>query len=194
VSWASQHTTTPGARAPGVCLLSCGADPRGCGRSCARFVLGDQIVGSEGLQLWVGAAGAGTWGQVTSGTSHVGPGHLKPGLNPGRERCGERVDARTSNPGKPEIRRECWSRGRIVSALLSDAQGGCLPSMEPPNPDAQTIAPVNHPGKAPRPDGNGSSRAHMGLHEGGFMGAAETAGTRVSPSGFRTGPLMEWVA
>ena len=34
---------------------------------------------------------------------------------------------------------KCWSRGRIVSALLSGAQGGCLPSMEPPNPVATTM-------------------------------------------------------
>ena len=49
-------TTKPGARAPGVCLLSCVP----CNSreqvvvSCARIV--------------VGAAGAGTWGQVSSGT------------------------------------------------------------------------------------------------------------------------------
>ena len=36
-------------------------------------------------------------------------------------------------PGKPEIRQDCWSRGRIVSALLAAGEGGCLPSMEPPN-------------------------------------------------------------
>jgi hypothetical protein len=28
-----------------------------------------------------------------------------------------------------------WSRGRIVSALLLSAAGGCHPSVEPPNPD-----------------------------------------------------------
>jgi hypothetical protein len=42
-------------------------------------------------------------------------------------------------PGTSEIRRECWSRGRIVSALLDGAAGGCLPSVEPPNSDAFTI-------------------------------------------------------
>ena len=40
---------------------------------------------------------------------------------------------RRHTPGKPEIRQECWSRGRIVSALLAAAEGGCLPSMKPPN-------------------------------------------------------------
>ena len=95
--------------------------------------------------------------------------------NPGRERCSGRVDARTSNPGKPEIRRECWSRGRIVSALLFDAQGGCLPSLEPPNPDAQTIAPAGRTGKAPDPGGNGSSREHIGLHEGSFTNRSRQA-------------------
>ena len=35
--------------------------------------------------------------------------------------------------GSPEIRQECWSKGRIVSALLAAAQGGCLPSVKPPN-------------------------------------------------------------
>jgi hypothetical protein len=159
----------PGAKAPGICLLSHGADPGGVGRSCARFVLGDQIIESEGFQLWVGAAGAGTWGQVTSGTSHFGPGHLKPRENPGRKRCSERADARTSHPGKPEIRRESWSRSRIVSALLSDAQGGCLPSMEPPNPDAHTIA-IQSCADNPKTDHrNGSSPRDIRLHEARFM-------------------------
>ncbi len=31
---------------------------------------------------------------------------------------------------------KCWSRGRIVSALLAGAQGGFLPSVGPPNPIA----------------------------------------------------------
>ncbi len=46
-------TTKPGALAPGVCLLSRGAVPRGRGRSCASLVLDNSlIVGSEGVQLW----------------------------------------------------------------------------------------------------------------------------------------------
>jgi hypothetical protein len=34
---------------------------------------------------------------------------------------------------------KCWSRGRIVSALLLAAQGGCLPSVEPLNPVVTTL-------------------------------------------------------
>ena len=37
---------------------------------------------------------------------------------------------------------ECWSRGRILSALRSAAQGGCRPSREPPNPVAATMVPA----------------------------------------------------
>ena len=53
-------------------------------------------------------------------------------------------------PGTSEIRRECWSRGRIVSALLTGAQGGCRPSMEPPNPVATTMGRPAGSGKASR--------------------------------------------
>ena len=51
------------------------------------------------------------------------------------------VPSRTNHARNAVIRPECWSRGRIVSALLSAAQGGCLPSMEHLNPDAAKIGP-----------------------------------------------------
>jgi len=60
----------PGALAPGICLLSRGAFPRGSGAAVRGFVLGNS---RDRLQIrWFsvvgGAAGAGTWGQVSSGT------------------------------------------------------------------------------------------------------------------------------
>ena len=62
-----EHTPQkkPGAWAPGVCLLSRGAAPRGSGvaaRSVDRQIRMSSVV--------VGAAGAGTWGQVSIGTFH----------------------------------------------------------------------------------------------------------------------------
>ena len=67
----SHPTTKPGALAPGICLLSRGAR-EDVGAGCAKAVHGEQpwlenslIVRSAGLWLWGGAAGAGTWGQVS---------------------------------------------------------------------------------------------------------------------------------
>ena len=90
--------------------------------------------GRSGLGLCGGAAGAGTWGRVTSGTfRRSGAPEADPGVS--RERCsGRRRRTETAEPGTSEIRRECWSRGRIVSALLACAPGGCHPSLVPPNP------------------------------------------------------------
>jgi hypothetical protein len=88
----------------------------------------------------------------------LGPGHLR--------RCsGRRVSPPgKTTPGTSVIRRECWSRGRIVSALLAAAQGGCLPSMEPPNPVAATMGPPSGASKD-------CSTSNTGLHCGqrGFM-------------------------
>ena len=69
------------------------------------------------------------------------------------------------------IRQEGW-RGRIVSALLSGAQGGCLPSMEPPNPDAATMLP-------PARTGNGCSGFDTAQHlwQRGFMKPASLCAT-----------------
>jgi hypothetical protein len=78
----------------------------------------------------VGAAGAGTWGQVSIGTFRWVRGTSSDAMDGD---CGY-------TPGTSEIRRECWSRGRIVSALLAAAQGGCHPSVEPPNPVATTMS------------------------------------------------------
>jgi len=57
-------TTKPGASAPGICLLSRGAFPRGSG-AAVRSVDLFQI---RFLWLLGGAAGASTWGQLSSGT------------------------------------------------------------------------------------------------------------------------------
>ena len=62
-------TTKPGASAPGICLLSRGAFPRGSGAAVRDLCLATAVIvfRSGGFQLWGGAAGAGTWGQVSSG-------------------------------------------------------------------------------------------------------------------------------
>jgi hypothetical protein len=102
---------------------------------------------------------------------HLGPGvHRDVPLGPGHlRRCsGRRVSPPgKTTPGTSVIRRKCWSRGRIVSALLSAAQGGCLPSMEPPNPVAVTMGPPSGASK-------GSSTSDTGLYRGqrGFVNGA----------------------
>ena len=70
ISGQRSRTTKPGAIAPGLCLLSRGAVPRGAGAAVRGFVLGNS---RDRFQIrWFsvvgGAAGAGTWGQVSSGT------------------------------------------------------------------------------------------------------------------------------
>jgi hypothetical protein len=140
--------TKPGLKSPGICLLSRGFFPRGCGRSCARFWLDQKRDhGITGSSVVGGAAGAGTWGQVSIGTFLWVRGTLCDARkNKVDDEVGDAVDGvraavrSTATPGTSEIRRECWSRGRIVSALLCGAQGGCLPSVEPPNPVAITMA------------------------------------------------------
>ena len=149
-------TTKPGALAPGVCLLSRGAFPRGSGaavRSVDRQIRRSLVVGRS-CRRW--HLGPGVEWDVP-----LGPGHL-------RRRSGRRVSPPgKTTPGTSVIRRECWSRGRIVSALLAAAQGGCLPSMEPPNPVAATMGPATVASK-------GCSTSDTGLHwrQRGFMKGA----------------------
>jgi hypothetical protein len=124
-------TTKPGELAPGVCLLSRGAVPRGSGaavRSVDRQIRESSVVGRS-CRRW--HLGPGVEWDVP-----FGPGHLR--------RCSGRHVSPPGKitPGTSVIRRECWSRGRIVSALLAAAQGGCLPSMEPPNPVAVMMVPA----------------------------------------------------
>jgi uncharacterized membrane protein len=66
----SPATTKPGALAPGICLLSRGAIPRESGAAVREVCLATAVIvcRSGFLWLWGGAAGAGTWGQVSSGT------------------------------------------------------------------------------------------------------------------------------
>jgi hypothetical protein len=142
--------------APGVCLLSRGAFPRGSGaavRSVDRQIRRSLVVGRS-CRRW--HLGPGVEWDVP-----LGPGHLR--------RCsGRRVSPPgKTTPGTSVIRRECWSRGRIVSALLAAAQGGCLPSMEPPNPVAATMGPAAGASK-------GCSTSDTGLHgrQRGFMKGA----------------------
>jgi hypothetical protein len=61
-----------------------------------------------------------------------GPGHLWRS----RERCSGRRGSPSGRTRQEHQRsvEKCWSRGRIVSALLAGAQGGCLLSVVPPNP------------------------------------------------------------
>ena len=148
-------TTKPGALAPGLCLLSRGAVLRGAGAAVRGFVLGNS---RDRFQIrWFsvvgGAAGAGTWGQVSSGT-----------FRSVRGTSGDAVDGVCPLQEKPRQERQrsvekCWSRGRIVSALLAAAQGGCRPSMEPPNPVAATMGPPSGASK-------GCSPSDTGLHRG----------------------------
>jgi len=152
-------TTKPGALAPGACLLSRGAVPRGSG-AAVRSV---DRVRIRCFQLWAELPAQAPGARCQSGRS-VGSG--APGAV---QWTATRLFRQTSDtPGTSEIRRECWSRGRIVSALLAGAQGGCLPSMEPPNPIAATMGP-------PAGVSNGFCPFDTALHRrqrlyvGGFM-------------------------
>jgi hypothetical protein len=134
---------------PGRLLAHSGCLPLGAARNWAWFVLGhsrDRLMSVSlivGRSCWRWHLGPGVYRDVP-----FGPGHLRRCI--GRRRC--------DTPGTSGIRRECWSRGRIVSALLSGAQGGCLPSMEPPNPDAATMGTSHAAHKS-------SSAIDTGLHQ-----------------------------
>jgi hypothetical protein len=140
----SVATTKPGARPPGICLLSRG------------YVPGDRAQGGR-AQLCEVLAGS-EYGDLV-GSQDLQLRAELPALAPGaRCRLGRSVESGAPQamqwmaitPGTSEIRRECWSRGRIVSALLTGAQGGCRPSMEPPNPVATTMGWPAESGKASR--------------------------------------------
>jgi hypothetical protein len=100
------------------------------GKNLAAVVLmqvkNERIVRAELLALAPGAR-CRLGRSVGSGAPQAGP------LTMQWTAIGRFQQSSRSMPGTSEIRRECWSRGRIVSALLSGAQGGCLPSVEPPN-------------------------------------------------------------
>jgi hypothetical protein len=113
-------TTKPGASAPGVCLLSRGAFPRGSGaavRSVDRFQIRRSLVVGRSSRRW--HLGPGVEWDVPLGLGH---------LRLGRERCNGR---RGYPSGVAHLERQrtvekCWSRGRIVSALFARAQGGSI--------------------------------------------------------------------
>ncbi len=158
------NTTKPGAFAPGVCLLSRRSVPMGgAQRGWVQLCLGGAWKQPDRFQISRSlVVGRSRW------RWHLGPGvHRDVPLGPGHlRRCsGRRVSPPgKTTPGTSEIRRECWSRGRIVSALLVAAQGGCRPSMEPPNPVAATMGPTACSSK-------GCSTSDTGLHgrQRGFM-------------------------
>ena len=89
---------------------------------------------------------------------------------------------RRHTPGKPEIRQDCWSRDRIVSALLAAAQGGCLPSVKPPN---LAPSPSDERRLAVMIDADSMLpliSAVTGLHEGGVTEIGSATG-RSTPGG-----------
>jgi hypothetical protein len=144
--------------------------PKGVGRSCARKWRGiSLIVRSDGFQLWGGAAGAGTWGQVSIGTFRWVRGTWGWAVSGAMDGVAVLMTAMTRQERQRSVE-NCWSRGRIVSALLSSAPGGCLPSVEPPNVDAVTLGPPTGACK-------GRSRFDTALHRGqrGFMKRASCA-------------------
>jgi hypothetical protein len=151
-------TTKPGASAPGICLLSRGAVPRGAGAAVRGWCLATAVivVRSRGVQLWAELPALAPGARCRVGWS-LGPGHLR--------RCSGRRESPPGNdtPQPSEIRRECWSRGRIVSALLQAAQGGCRPSMEPPNPVAATMDLPAGAGKLPGAIDTGLHREQRGF-------------------------------
>ena len=144
---------------PWCCPMGLG--PRGLGAAVRGLFSGNSLIvfRSEGLWLWGGAAGAGTWGQVSSGTFRWVRGTWGGAMD---------GDVATRQERQRSVEK-CWSRGRIVSALLSAAQGGCLPSMEPPNPVAATMLPT--PGAS-----EGCSTSDTGLQgrQRGFMKGASS--------------------
>ena len=134
---------------------------------------------SGDLQLWAElpalAPGARCQGDVP-----LGPGHLR--RCSGRRRC--------DTPGTSEIRRECWSRGRIVSALLLAAQGGCLPSMEPPNPVAATMDLAAGSGKVPRTIDTGLHRRQRAFMKGASWPPHHSRSTSSNSTARRTTSWM----
>ena len=174
------NTAKPGTHVPGLCLLSRGACRRGPGataRSVDRFQIVVSLVVERSCRRW--HLGPGVKWDVP-----FGPGHL--GRCNGRHGC---CLNSLDTPGTSEIRRECWSRGRIVSALLAAAQGGCLPSVEPPYPVAATIGRMTRPGNRSPPGGHGSSPEATGLHKEGLHDAGSPrtgAGRRMVATGAAT--------
>ena len=114
---------------------------------CGRLI----VFRSEGLWLWGGAAGAGTWGQLsigmfrsvrgTSGDAVDGVCPLQEMTRQDHQRSVESVGAGAGSSAR-------------TSLLL---RGGWLPSMEPPNPVAAAMVPAAGASK-------GCSTSGTGLH------------------------------
>ena len=113
--------------APGICLLSRGFVPGARAQWGRAQLCGRLIVRSVFVQLWSELPALAPGARCRLGRS-IGSG------------APQAMQWTAITPGTSEIRRECWSRGRIVSALLMSAAGGCHPSMEPPNPVATTMS------------------------------------------------------
>ena len=148
------NTTKPGALAPGICLLSRGAFPRGSG-AAARSVDRFQI---RWFSVVGGAAGAGTWGQVSRGTFRRSGAPQAMQWTAVQAR-NIRDPLRVLEQGPDRQRAPiCCSGG--VSSINGASESRC-----------------SHDGSGSRAgqeqlgDRHRSSREAMGLHEGGFMAA-----------------------
>ena len=147
-------TTKPGALAPGVCLLSRGAFPRGSGaavRSVDRFQITRSLVVGRSCRRW--HLGPGVEWDVP-----LGPGHL--GRCNGRRRC--------DTPGTSEIRREVLEQGPDRQRAPICCSGG----VSSINGASESRCSHDGPGsgcqQGPQPIRHRSSPGATGLHEGGF--------------------------
>jgi hypothetical protein len=135
-------------QSPGVCLLSRAASQGGRAQLRVGLCLATAVIVFRSGCIWLlaelPALAPGARYQVGRSVGSGAPGAV--------QWTATRLFQQSSldTPGTSEIRRECWSRGRIVSALLAGAQGGCLPSMEPPNPVASTMGRPARAGKPAR--------------------------------------------
>ena len=149
--------------APGLCLLSRGFVPGvrargGRAQLCVGLCLATAVIvfRSDSLQLWAELLALAPGARCQVGRS-VGSG--APEAMQWTATLNNRRHARNVTSGQ-----KCWSRGRIVSALLSGAQGGCLPSVEPPNPVAPRWAGHRKPARtaaASAPFVTGGNRVFM---------------------------------
>ncbi len=137
---------------------------------CGRLIVFGSGVFSCGRSRWRWHLGPGVNRDVP-----LGPGHLR--------RCrGRRKAVQTDQRHAWNITScsERWSRGRIVSALLAGAQGGCRPSAESPNPIAATMGPPAGVSNGFRPFDTALHRRQR-LSVGGFM--AQGQAPSVAPAG-----------
>ena len=129
---------------------------------------GRLIVRSEGLWLWGGAAGAGTWGQVSIGTFRWVRGTSGDAIDGDRAVQAEqprharnvRDPSRVLEQGPDRQRAPDWCSGG-VSSICGASESRCHHD-GPARPGKQASTPVRHR----------SLPAAIALHEGGFIGSA----------------------